>query len=731
MSADHQEHSLIKSDLADQADERSVPDLSDLPAIFVLPVHLSADEIQNIEGQLIDASANLANDILEAKIILGAISTSRRAKFELQSRNLRTEQTSSKDHGSLQKHSDVIGDDIQSPVRKRRRLSGEIQDRSSSPATIIGEAVTHASSTEDEYDVPAKPMSQLSVSQISATATAESPNPNRSENGIIAPELFEGNVVVLKLEWLRDSYTSGRREKLQDYVIYEGRPLLSTEIDNTQLVKNEHILSASSPSVMLNQSPCLQEGIFQQAVEKALVETTFKSRRPGYRDKVDDDMRREFRGRSFASSTQQKHPRTSPKSNSLVRLLRETTSEHDEGVQQTLPEMPQWVKENRIYACERSTSHHSPNDDFVDQLKTIRLARELIGDEIGVRAYRTSIASLSAYPYKLSGTREILALPGCDQKIANLFHEYQELGGRLKAVADIEADPALNVMRTFYDIWGVGAKTAREFYYDRKWRDMDDVIEYGWNTLSRVQQIGVKYYDEFKLKIPRPEVEFIASVVTYHAKQIIDDGIECIIVGGYRRLKQGNGDVDLILSHRREEATRHLIGSIVKSLQKSGWITHCLSLHETNSKRDQQPLPVRFDGARGTGFDTLDKALVVWQDPNWPTREEDVARDPKAKNPNVHRRVDIIISPWRTIGCGVAGWTSGTTFQRDLRRYVKHVKGWKFDSSGVRERGTGKWIDLEKWSSEKTRAETWQEAERRVFEGMGLEYREPWERCTG
>ena len=731
MSANQPGDTLVEADLADQADKKSVPDFSDLPAIFVLPVHLSADEIRNIEAQLIDASANLTNDILEAKIILGAISTSRRAKFELQSRNLRTEQTSSEGHDNLQKHSDDIGDDVQRPARKRRRLSGEIQDRSSSPATIIGEAITHESNTEDEHDVPAKPMSQLSVSQISTTATAESPNINRSEKGIIALEPLDDKVVVLKLEWLRDSYTSGRAEKFKGYVIYEGRPLLSEEIDNTQLVGNEHIPSVSTPSVALNQSPRLQEGIFQQAVEKALAETTFKSRRPGYREKVDDEMRREFRGRSFASSTQQKHSRSSPNSNNLVRLLRETTSEHDEDVQQTLPELPQWVKENKIYACERSTPDHSPNDDFIEQLKTIRLARELLGDEIGVRAYRTSIASLAAYPYKLSSTREILALPGCDQKIAHLFHEYQESNGRLQAVADIEADPTLTVMRTFYDIWGVGAKTAREFYYDRKWRDIDDVIEYGWNTLSRVQQIGVKYYDEFKLKIPRAEVEFIASVVTYHAKQIVDDGIECIIVGGYRRGKQESGDVDLILSHCREEATRHLVDPIVKSLQKSGWITHCLSLHETNSKRDQQPLPVRFDGARGTGFDTLDKALVVWQDPNWPTREEDLARDPKAKNPNVHRRVDIIISPWRTVGCGVAGWTSGTTFQRDLRRYVKHVKGWKFDSSGVRERGTGKWVDLEKWSSEKTRAKTWQEAERRVFEGMGLEYREPWERCTG
>ena len=59
------------------------------------------------------------------------------------------------------------------------------------------------------------------------------------------------------------------------------------------------------------------------------------------------------------------------------------------------------------------------------------------------------------------------------------------------------------------------------------------------------------------------------------------------------------------------------------------------------------------------------------------------------------------------------------------------MKGWKFDSSGVRQRGTGKWIDLEGWQDKKTRCRDWKEAEKRVFEGMGLVYREPWDRCTG
>lgn len=124
-----------------------------------------------------------------------------------------------------------------------------------------------------------------------------------------------------------------------------------------------------------------------------------------------------------------------------------------------------------------------------------------------------------------------------------------------------------------------------------------------------------------------------------------------------------------------------------------------------------------------TGFDTLDKALVVWQDPNFKPTED------SPNNPNPHRRVDILISPWKTVGCAVLGWTSETTFQRDLRRYCK-VKGLKFDSSGIRSRQAPyDWVDLE--DGGRGKPQTMEEAERRVFEGLGLTWRPPEERCTG
>ncbi|KAH8715035.1 DNA polymerase type-X family protein pol4 [Beauveria bassiana] len=307
---------------------------------------------------------------------------------------------------------------------------------------------------------------------------------------------------------------------------------------------------------------------------------------------------------------------------------------------------------------------------------------------------------------------EVSRLPGCGSKIAELYQEWHATG-QTEEMRESKADPKTDVLRIFYDIWGVGDTTARHFY-QKGWRDLDDIVEHGWKSLSRVQQIGVKYYEEFQKKIGRDEVARIADVILDHAHRL-DQAYELIVVGGYRRGREENGDVDVILTHKEEHKTSNLVEKLVLSIENDNYITHTLSLSTRNSERGQVPLQWKGEGSTsGAGFDTLDKAMVVWLDP----------KDAKA----LHRRVDIIVSPWKTVGCAILGWSGETTFQRDLRRYCKKQKGLKFDSSGIRNRANGSWVDLERGDAS---ADSMEEAERRVFDGLNIPWRPPWDRCTG
>ena len=730
---DHQESISIMGENPIESSMTSKSKYASLPPTFLLSAHLSEAELHELEDLLIDHGVPLTFEMNEANLVIGNISSERRAKFELRCGKVQVEELGN-EFGP--EKTSASGDTLtRDPSKKRKRVDYMMQYSVEKPADLDVSSITGSTTsnvTEGEAHHDTKVMSPLPVSSAQKNRTSTLTEAREVQHDGFSLESFKSRVKVVKLDWFRDSIAAGVVRPFEPYTIYEARLVSLKDVDNSPISdRSGYKLPSSSEN-----DPRIDATASVEIIKRARADAEAGAKpyfsRARNRDQTKEAANLDFAGRSFMSSSKSTSKGSQKNTANPPRLQHQTTSEHDVEIDKSLPPMPDWVQERKLYSCQRATPPESPNDEFIAQLKKIKLARLLTGDDIGVRAYSTSIASLAAYPYTLSSTHEILALPGCDQKIAQLFQEWRSTDGHIQAVADIDADPALKVLRVFYEIWGVGATTARDFYYNQGWRDLDDVIEHGWKSLTRVQQIGVKYYDEFQQKMSRTLVESIASTILRHACRLTDSKLEAIIVGGYRRGNSESSDVDIILSHPSERITLNLITAVVDALEDTGCITHVLTLALTNSNRQQQPLPLRSAfGAAGHGFDTLDKALVVWQDQDWPTKAMDLATDASFKNPNPHRRVDIIVSPWRTIGCAVEGWTSGTTFQRDLRRYAKKVKGWKFDSSGVRERGSGRWVDLEGWADEKTRCTDWREAERRVFEGMGLVYREPWERCTG
>ncbi|KAL1875282.1 hypothetical protein VTK73DRAFT_10238 [Phialemonium thermophilum] len=638
----------------------------ELPVIFLLPTRLSADELHQLEEQI----PSLTYDINEADVVLGKVSQKERALFELRRLQLLTEEVP---------RSHVPSARTTTHHRtKRRRLS--------------------VCSTQRTQDV------ETSDTGSEAERNVEDDSATQRGGGAVSCE----TVKVAKLAWLTDSLKQGVVLPLDKYLVYEGRKIPKTPASSPRPARQ----SPSSTSTTRSKTA----EIFARALADAEGGSSQSQRSrygsPGGSSAAGRRHREHF-----------EHPVKPPP------MLKQTTSEHD--VDHHLPPIPDYL--HTTYSCQRPTMVNPPNEGFIEQLKKIRRTRTLLGDKIGVRAYSSAIATLAAYPHTLSSPREVARLPGCGPKIALLFQEFRDTG-QLREVKDAESDPRLSVLSIFYDIWGVAETTAREFY-NKGWRDLDDIVEFGWSSLTRVQQIGVKYYDEFQQKIPRWEVEQICCVILEHANRI-HPGFQMVIVGGYRRGKQESGDVDVVLSHPDERATLGFAERIVLSLEKARYVTHTLILSTTNSERGQMPVSWKGNQKRaGTGFDTLDKALVVWQDPNWSTApgdDNDLEDAPakKTKNPNPHRRVDIIISPWKTAGCAVLGWTSGTTFQRDLRRYCRNERALKFDSSGVRSRIDGSWVDLESGPNGQP-APDMLTAEKRVFAGLGLEYRKPEERCTG
>ncbi|KAJ5750805.1 hypothetical protein N7533_007833 [Penicillium manginii] len=659
MLADSFPATSVPHDPVDETADETI--FSSLPSIFILNTHLSQEELDNVEDCLVGHGGNITYNPSEATLFLGKISQKKRAALELRRCDVWTDEIT-----AIRKPEPLLSHGTYEPPLKRRKheqVSHEVD-----PVTGTIDLTTDSEEEQDGVQIQFSPV-----------------EPERHSE-----EETAGIVTVLKLEWLDRSVAAGKPLPIDPFLIYRGRKTGG----------------ASKTTVATNTQP---RQISSQILQRAKEDAASQPPPPAVSNRF---QHRRSKNPADGNSSQ-------------LQLLRQTTSENDEPI--SIPPQPDWVRDHVPYACLRSTPLHSPNEDFISQLIKIRQIRKLTLNEVGVRAYSTSIAAIAAYPYKIRRSSEVLQLPGCDAKVANLFAEFQENGscshseedGSISAADELDTDPVLRVLNTFNDIWGVGAKTAREFYFSRGWRNLDDIVEHGWNTLSRVQQIGVKFFDEFKEGIPRSESEAIAAIVKEHANKVRPESnneIDCILVGGYRRGKELGGDVDIILTHRDDAVTRNLVFDVAASLEEQQYITHTLSLHLTSTLREQQTAP--YHDETGKHFDTLDKALVVWQEPKFDSSQHN-------KNPNPHRRVDIIISPWQTVGCAVLGWTGDTTFQRDLRRYVKKSHGWKFDSSGVREQTSGgQVLDLEQGG------ETWEAREKLAMENLGIGWRPPDQRCS-
>lgn len=172
---------------------------------------------------------------------------------------------------------------------------------------------------------------------------------------------------IVRLAWLEDSLSQGRLLNYRDYLVYTA--LKAPAAPAPDLYK-----AVESPK------PLSLPRRDQRAPAPAQPSSPSRRRRDG----------------------QENHRKVPP-------LLPQSTSE--EKAVADLPPVPEYL--HTTYACQRSTVVHPPNEAFIEKLKEVRELRSIKGDQVGIRAYSTAIASLSAYPYRLQSSVGKPSQSGC------------------------------------------------------------------------------------------------------------------------------------------------------------------------------------------------------------------------------------------------------------------------------------------------------------------------------
>jgi len=331
-------------------------------------------------------------------------------------------------------------------------------------------------------------------------------------------------------------------------------------------------------------------------------------------------------------------------------------------------------------------SAQNPNARTIQVLEEMGRHYDQMQDQWRTLAYRKGVTTLKKQKTKITTSKQAAALPFIGQRLADKIEEIV-LTDRLRKLDNTKDDPLDSVLRLFLGVYGAGLVQANK-WIQAGYRTLDDLQTKA--KLTESQQIGIEHYSGFNSRIPRSEVEAHGAVVIQALKKI-DPKFQATVMGSYRRGAKESGDIDMILTCPGASLStlRTIVfDSLVPHLYKINFLKASLA-----TSRSNDPTGTKWHGASCLPGST------VW------------------------RRMDFLLVPEEEMGAALIYFTGNDIFNRSMRLLARK-KGMRLNQKGlykdVKRGGRGEKLN------EGVLVEG--RSERRIFEVLGVPWREPHER---
>eukprot|EP01126_Amoeba_proteus_P038426 TRINITY_DN4003_c0_g1_i18.p1 TRINITY_DN4003_c0_g1~~TRINITY_DN4003_c0_g1_i18.p1 ORF type:complete len:276 (+),score=60.55 TRINITY_DN4003_c0_g1_i18:116-829(+) len=222
--------------------------------------------------------------------------------------------------------------------------------------------------------------------------------------------------------------------------------------------------------------------------------------------------------------------------------------------------------------------HPNYNADITKILKGMCVVEKNLGHAHKAKAYETAIASLSAYPTRVSSASEAQKLNGIGVKIGKKIEEILSTG-RLNKLDKLLDDPKIRAVNLLCRVSGVGPIAALK-WVEQGVMTLEDLAR---QKLTHHQQIGLKYFEDFEKRIPRSEMVLHNQKILEIVKSI-DPNINLKLCGSFRRGQDSSGDIDILCSHpefcdqnKEKKQSFGIITKMVDGLTESGYIIDNIS----------------------------------------------------------------------------------------------------------------------------------------------------------
>jgi DNA polymerase IV len=331
------------------------------------------------------------------------------------------------------------------------------------------------------------------------------------------------------------------------------------------------------------------------------------------------------------------------------------------------------------------SSSQNPNSRTIEILDQMCKYYDQMNDQWRTLAYRKAITTLRKQNTKVTTVKEAAALPFIGSRLAEKIEEIV-LTNWLRRLDSTKNDPTDQVLRLFLGIYGAGLAQANK-WLQAGHRSLDDLVTKA--KLTDSQRIGIEHYHDFAQRIPRAEVEAHGNVVKEALKKL-DSGFQATVMGSYRRGAKDSGDIDLIITKPGTSVAtlREVVfQTLVPSLTKAGFLKVKLA---TSSQHE--------DGTKWHGVSCLPSSKI------W-------------------RRLDLLLVPEDEMGAALIYFTGNDIFNRSIR-LLASKKGMRLNQKGL-------YKDVVRGKNrERLNEGTLVEGkdEKRIFEILGVPWREPTER---
>lgn len=166
----------------------------------------------------------------------------------------------------------------------------------------------------------------------------------------------------------------------------------------------------------------------------------------------------------------------------------------------------------------------------------------------------------------ITSIEDVKNVKGVGSKLLIKIAEIIETG-KLHQVEEgrIEYNGIYNLTR----VHGIGPVKAKELWEKHGIKSIEDLKEHP-ELLNDKQKMGLKYLEDFELRIPRKEMQKHKDFITNEIKKINSDLI-VEVVGSFRRNAPDSGDIDVLITHHDMDVHTddNLLKSVVSQLEKS------------------------------------------------------------------------------------------------------------------------------------------------------------------